>query len=73
MASETLGVYRLRRTARKRARYLRQVLMQRQRFASPAYPVATLTPYGPLPLWVRSVRVEKAGRFQWTVVGTGHD
>ena len=57
-----LSVHRLRIAARIRERELQHHLDRRE----PHIKVDGM----PVPSWVRGVRVEKAGRFQWAVVGT---
>lgn len=68
--TQAVSVHKLRRVARKRERMLQQVLAARTHFAPAGSNDTQDTPYGPLPLWARGVRVEKAGAFQWAVVLT---
>jgi hypothetical protein len=68
--TEAISVHKFRRVARHRERMLQQVLGERVYFA-PVESVQTQdTPYGPLPLWARGVRVERIGPFCFAVIAT---
>jgi hypothetical protein len=72
--TRTLSVHRLRRTARANERTVQAALRLRRlrtTWSPFEQPTITLWRGGPeLPSWACGVRVEKAGRFQWSVIAT---